>query len=49
MFNLQDDITCFNKETMTSILNTTSKLCLITPGVCVGGGGGGEGVQCILL
>ena len=24
---------------MTSISNTTSKLCLITPGVCVGGGG----------
>ena len=32
--------------------NTTSKLCLINPGVCVeggGGGGGGGGVQRILL
>ena len=38
-------MTCFDKETMTSISNTTSKLCLITPGVCVcvGGGGGGGG------
>ena len=35
-------MTCFNKETITSISNTTSKLCLITPGVCVGGGGGGD-------
>ena len=51
-------MTCFNKEILTSISNTTSKLCLITPGVCVGmggggggGGGGGEGrgVQRILL
>ena len=41
-------MTCFNKETMTSLSNTTSKLCLITPGVCVCGGGGG-GVQRILL
>ena len=31
-----------NKETMTSISNTTSKHCLITPCVCVGGGGGGQ-------
>ena len=31
-------MTCFNKITMTSISNTTSKLCLITPGVCVGVG-----------
>ena len=27
-------------EKMTSISNTTSKLCLITPGVCGEGGGG---------
>ena len=44
-------ITCFNKETMTSLSNTTSKLCLITPGVCVCvcGGGGGVGATYFAL
>ena len=37
---------CFNKETLTSISNTTSKLCLITPEVCVGGGGVGCNIFC---
>ena len=33
-------MTCFNKETMTSISNTTSKLCLINPGMYVWWGSG---------